>query len=77
MNRPGRGIYTLPDANVTEHHPRCPVAYDDCESLVPTAVRLASDGRSISCLRVHDGDSNELAIDLTAAPQHENRWAVG
>lgn len=58
-------------------HPRCPVAYDDCSETVPSAVRLGGDGRTISCLRVHDGDSNEIAVDLTAIPQPESRRAVG
>jgi peptide/nickel transport system ATP-binding protein len=63
-------------------HPRCPVAYDDCASRLPAAVRLAGDGRAVSCLRVHDGDSNEIAIDLTALRQSDdrrpdNRRAVG
>jgi hypothetical protein len=31
----------------------------------------------VSCLRVHDGDSNEIAIDLTAIREPENRRAVG
>ncbi len=58
-------------------HTRCPVAYDDCSTVVPVPVRLGGDGRTISCLRVHDGDSNEIAIDLTALPQTEIRRAVG
>ncbi len=58
-------------------HPRCPVAFDDCSETVPVPVRLGGDGRTISCLRVHDGDSNEIAIDLTALPDREDRRAVG
>jgi hypothetical protein len=33
LNRPGRGIYTLPDANVTEHH-----SYPEVAKRVPEAV---------------------------------------
>jgi predicted transcriptional regulator of viral defense system len=33
LNRPGRGIYTLPDANVTEHH-----TYAELAKRVPEAV---------------------------------------
>ena len=58
-------------------HPRCPVAFDDCDTLLPAVARLGGDGRTISCLRVHDGDSNEIAIDLTALPEPANRRAVG
>jgi peptide/nickel transport system ATP-binding protein len=57
-------------------HPRCPVAYDACSETVPMPVTLGGDGRTISCLRVHDGDSNEIAIDLTATRADENRRAV-
>ncbi|MDQ1434251.1 MAG: peptide/nickel transport system ATP-binding protein, partial [Actinomycetota bacterium] len=62
-------------------HPRCPVAYDDCSVTDPRAARL-TDGRTVSCLRVNEGDSNEIAIDLTAVRHSDNnrpesRRAVG
>jgi peptide/nickel transport system ATP-binding protein len=58
-------------------HPRCPVAFDECADDLPVSVRLGSAGRTVSCLRVHDGDSDEIAIDLTAVRMPENRRAVG
>jgi peptide/nickel transport system ATP-binding protein len=62
-------------------HPRCPVAYDDCSVTDPRPARL-TDGRTVSCLRVNEGDSNEIAIDLTAVRHSDNnrpesRRAVG
>ena len=33
LNRPGRGIYTLPDANVTEHH-----SYAEVAKRIPEAI---------------------------------------
>ena len=39
------------------------------QSTLPHRSALGGDGRTISCLRVHDGDSNEIAIDLTALPR--------
>jgi peptide/nickel transport system ATP-binding protein len=62
-------------------HPRCPVAYDDCSVTDPRPARL-TDGRTVSCLRVNEGDSNEIAIDLTAVRhaddnRPEGRRAVG
>ncbi|MCU1466109.1 MAG: peptide transporter ATP-binding protein [Actinomycetia bacterium] len=62
-------------------HPRCPVTYDDCSVTDPRAAGL-TDGRTVSCLRVNDGDSKEIAIDLTAVRHSDNntpesRRAVG
>src|ERR1700688_4639034 len=41
LNRPGRGIYTLPDANVTEHHSYAAVAKRVPEAVVCLLSALA------------------------------------
>jgi peptide/nickel transport system ATP-binding protein len=58
-------------------HPRCPVAFDDCAVSTPPSARLSTDGRAVSCLRVNDGDPNEIAVDLTNIPWSGDRRAVG
>ena len=57
-------------------HPRCPVGFDECATTLPPAVHLASDGRAVACLRLHEGDSNEIAIDVTTASERADRRAV-
>jgi hypothetical protein len=44
---------------------------------MPLSAQLATDGRAVSCLRVNDGDPNEVAVDLTTIPWSGDRRAVG
>ena len=59
LNRPGRGIYTLPDANVTERH-----SYAEVAKRVPEAVICL-----LSALAFHEITTQSPACRLDRPPQ--------
>src|SRR5437660_5530442 len=57
LNRPGRGIYTLPDANVTERH-----SYAEVSKRVPEAVICL-----LSALTFHGITTNRKSTRLNSS----------
>src|ERR1700722_20400699 len=59
LNRPGRGIYTLPDAEVTEHH-----SYAEVTKRVPEAIVCL-----LSALAFHEITTQSPASVWIALPK--------
>ena len=67
LNRPGRGIYTLPDANVTERH-----SYAQVAKRFPESYYLPAFGSRLS--RDHDPES---CLGLDRSPQRGKNACPG